>query len=76
VRTLHDLDVVARLRGDPSGVAGDDPDRLAAAEEMLQNLVADGAGRGGDDDHAVLLVVGGFVGWSNTYVSRCHHDSI
>jgi hypothetical protein len=62
VRTLHDLDAVARLRGDPSGVAGDDPDRLAAAEEMLQNLVADGAGRSGDDDHAVLLVVGGFVG--------------
>jgi len=35
-------------------VAGDDPERFAAAEQGGEHLAADLAGRGGDDDHGNL----------------------
>jgi hypothetical protein len=51
VRSLYDLETPARLRGQARRVAHDDANRLIAAEEVLEDLVADLAGRSRDDDH-------------------------
>jgi hypothetical protein len=51
VRPRDDLDAVAGLRGKAGGVTHDDADRLAAAEQVPEDLVADEAGGRGDDDH-------------------------
>jgi len=44
VRPLHDLDALAGLCGKAGRVARDDADRLAAAEDVAEDLVADLAG--------------------------------
>ncbi len=55
VRPRHDLDTLAHLRGKTGRVTHDHPDRLAAAEDVAQDLAADQAGGRGDDDHVALL---------------------
>lgn len=54
VRSLHDLDALARLRGKPGGIAHDHADGLSAVEDVVEDLVADLAGGSGDDDHGNL----------------------
>ena len=51
VRPLDDLNAIAGLRRKAGGVTHDDADRLAAAGQVLEDLVADEAGGCGDDDH-------------------------
>jgi hypothetical protein len=51
VRASHDLDTLAGVGWDAGRGAGDDAERLAAVEQVLEDLVANEAGGGGDDDH-------------------------
>ena len=53
MRSLHDLDALARLRREARGVARDHANRLAAVENVLEDLVADSARGRGDDDHMI-----------------------
>jgi hypothetical protein len=39
------------VRGKAGGITHDNADRLTAAEQVLEDLVADEAGGCGDDDH-------------------------
>jgi hypothetical protein len=51
-RLVHDVGVAVRPRDDLNTLAGlRGKDRLAAAEQVLENLMADEAGGRGDDNH-------------------------
>jgi hypothetical protein len=52
---LDDLDLLARLARKVRWVARDHAHRFAAVQHMRQNLMADIARRGGDDNHVDLL---------------------
>ena len=56
VRSLHDLKRARVCEGRRGGSREITPDGLSAAEDVLKNLVADVARRGGDDDHIILLL--------------------
>src|SRR6266446_4535550 len=51
VGALDDLDGLARAGRDAARVAADDAQRLAAVEQVFEDLVADQAAGCGDDDH-------------------------
>src|SRR5262249_49813380 len=55
MRSLHDLNAVAGLRGEARRVARDHADSLAADEDAFEDLTADIAGGRGDDDHSTYL---------------------
>jgi hypothetical protein len=51
VRTPHDVDPFANMRREARRIARDHPDRLLTTKDVFKNLVADGAGGSGNDDH-------------------------
>src|SRR6266581_6049783 len=51
VGALDDLDALARTSRDAARVAADDAQRLAAVEQVLEDLAADQSAGYGDDDH-------------------------
>ena len=55
VRALDDVDALAYLGREVGGVSHDDAKRLAGVDEVLEDLAADLARGGGDDDHDCLL---------------------
>src|SRR5580704_8329647 len=51
VRALDNLEALARSCRDAARVAANDAQRLAALEQVVEDLVADQAAGCGDDDH-------------------------
>jgi len=46
------------LRGEAGGIARDHADRLAAVDDILENLSADSASWRGDDNHDASTILG------------------
>src|SRR5439155_365934 len=62
VGALDDVDAFAGVSWQSGRIAGDHPERFSAVEQVVEDLVADEAGRGGDDDHWIDLLLNRFCG--------------
>ena len=54
MRALDDVEVLPDVGRDAGRVAGDDAELFVAIQQVVEDLAADLAGGGGDDDHGNL----------------------